>query len=123
VESHWDRNSTILLAEAHTGAVPLIRSSIILPHFFVNINGRQGLTPVPVAQVTPFHTQIVNNDEGKGRPFDLFRQKLTVLPTVTLLATLFAQRTPASPKLGYNRKTPSYNLCAIHPSSEVHEPH
>lgn len=78
---------------------------------------------MPVVQVTPFHAQIVNNNEGNSGPSDLFRLKLTVLPTVTPLATLFAQRTPSSPKLGYNGKLRSYNLRAIHPSSEVHEPH
>jgi hypothetical protein len=81
------------------------------------------LTPASVPRVTPFHTQVVNNHEGNGRPFHLSRQKLTVLLTVTLFATRFAQRTPASPRLGYNGKLRFYNLCAIHPSSEVHEPH
>ena len=77
----------------------------------------------PVLQVTPFHTQIVNNDEGNGRPFDLSHQKLTVLPTVTVFARCSAHRQRASPKLGYNGKLRPYNLRAIHPSSEVHEPH
>jgi hypothetical protein len=40
-----------------------------------------------------------------------------------LLATLFAHQTPAIPRLGYNGKLRPYNICAIHPSSEVHEPH
>jgi hypothetical protein len=95
----------MLLAEAHTGAVPLTRSSTILPHFFVNINGRQGLTPVPVARVTPFHTQVVNNHEGNGRPSDLSRQKLTVLLTVTLFATLFGASDACESQIGLQRKT------------------
>ena len=113
----------MLLAEAHIGAVPLTRSSTILPHFFVNINGSQGLTPLPVARVMPFHTQVVITDESNSRPSNLFRQKLTVLSTVTLLATLFGASDAASPNLGYNGKLRFYDICAIHPSSEVHESH
>jgi hypothetical protein len=96
----------MLLVEAHTGAVPFSRSSPILPHFFVNINGRQGLTPVPIARVTPFHTQVVNNNEGNRRPSDLSRQKLTVLPTVTLFPTLFAPSDACKSQIGLQRKTP-----------------
>ena len=71
----------------------------------------------------PFHTRVVNNTEGNGRPSDLFRQELAVLLTVTWFATLLGASTRASPKLGYNGKLRFYNLCAIHPSSEVPEPH
>jgi hypothetical protein len=71
----------------------------------------------------PFHTQIVNNNESNSRPSDLFRWKLTVLSTVTLLATLSAHGTLASPNLGYNGKRRFYDICAIHPSSQVHESH
>jgi hypothetical protein len=54
VESNSDRNSTVLPAEAHTGAVPLTRSLLILADFYVNINVRQGLTPSQPMWSNPF---------------------------------------------------------------------